>query len=171
LAGAPLLAQAAATAEGVALSASAGCSSADLDITLTTSGANREFGQSTNLAGATLAQFENQTQLTNFSGTFSGYGIGVSPPQPADTLIGAYAYVGETPPAAGNTAEFFVYYNCSTRQVLLACYGPYGTCPRTAQQAAARLEVAFAIPTLSDWAIVLTILLVGGAGIRRLSRS
>ena len=58
------------------------------------------------------------------------------PSQPADTLIGSYAYVGETPPDATNTAEFFVFYNCSTREIIQSCFGPYGSCPQTAQQAA-----------------------------------
>jgi hypothetical protein len=81
-------------------------------------------------------------------------------------LIGAYAYVGDDPPAPANTAEFFVYYNCSTRQVLLSCFGAYGTCPRTAQQAADLL--APRVPTLSTWALMLTALLLAGAAARTL---
>ena len=75
----------------------------------------------------------------NFSGTFAGFQIVFSPSQPAGTLVASYAYVGETPPSASDTAEFFVFYNCTTREVLLSCYGPYGTCPQTAQQALAVL--------------------------------
>lgn len=159
----PTLGHAAASAQGVALNVNASCSNANLDLTLTTSGATREAGQSTNAAGATLASFEGPTQLTSFSGTYLGYDIGVSPTQPAGTLIGAYAYVGETPPAASNTAEFFVLYNCSTRQVLEACYGPYGTCPQTAQQALAAGPEPRAVPTLGEWALALTMLLLSGA--------
>ena len=154
---APLDAGAAASAQGVALNAGAGCGNAFLDLTLTTSGAVREFGQSTLTDGAVLNQFENPTTaLATFSGTFSGYAIGVSPQQPANTLIGAYAYVGETPPASASTAEFFVYYNCSTRQVLLSCYGPYGKCPQTALQA----QAALAIPTLDRTGLALAMLLL-----------
>ena len=135
----PALALAAATAQGVALNASAGCSNGNLDITLTTVGANREAWRATNLAGSTLSQGEDPAGLPNFSGTFTGFQIVFSPSQPADTLVASYAYVGETPPDASNTAEFFVFYNCTTREVLLSCFGPYGTCPQTAQQALAAL--------------------------------
>jgi hypothetical protein len=158
-------AHAAATAEGVALNANAGCAAGDLDITLTTSGASRESWRATNIAGATLVQGEAATGLSNFSGTFTGFEVGPTGflvAQPANTLIGSYAYVGETPPAAANTAEFFVYYSCTSRQVLLACFGPYGTCPQTAQQAAALL--APQIPALGRLALPLTLMLVGAAG-------
>jgi hypothetical protein len=149
-AGVPTLAQATATAQGVALNVNAGCTAADLDLTLTTAGASREFGQATNLSGATLNSFEGGTTLQNFSGTFTGFGIGpLLPPQPAGTLIGSYAYVGTTPPAAATTAEFFIFYNCSTRQVLLTCFGPYGTCPQTAQQ----VLTANSVPTLDPAAV------------------
>ena len=60
-AGTPTLTHAAATAQGVALNASAGCSAADLDLTLTTVGATREFGLATDSAGATLNTFEQAT--------------------------------------------------------------------------------------------------------------
>jgi len=164
----PALAQAAATAQGVALNASASCSNANLNLTLTTSAASREYGKVTNLAGVTLHEFEDATALGNFSGTFLGadnlgYKLPFSSSQPADTLIGAYAYVGETPPAGANTAEFFVYYNCTTRQIVLACFGPYGTCPKTALEGAFHAG-AREIPVLRDTALALTVLLLGAAG-------
>jgi hypothetical protein len=159
----PLDARATATAQGVALNASAGCTNASLDLTLTTAGASREYGQSTLTSGAILNQFENPTTaLATFTGTYTGFAIGVSPQQPANTLIGAYAYVGDTPPTSSSTTEFFVYYNCTTRQVLLACYGAYGTCPQTAKQAAAAL--ATQVPALADWALVLSAVLVAALG-------
>ena len=165
----PALALAAATAQGVALNASAGCSNGNLDLTLTTAGANREAWRATNLAGATFSQGENPTaNLPNFSGTFVGFQIPFSPSQPADTQVASYAYVGETPPSAGNTAEFFVFYNCTTRAVLLSCFGPYGTCPQTAQQALALLVPR--IPAQGPLALTLTALLVGAAGGLALSR-
>lgn len=164
----PALALAAATAQGVALNASAGCSNGNLDITLTTVGANREAWRATNLAGATFSQGEGPAGLANFSGTFTGFQVPFSPTQPADTLVASYAYVGETPPSAGNTAEFLIFYNCTTRAVLLTCFGPYGTCPQTAPEALAALVPK--IPTQGPLALTLTALLVAAAGVRVLYR-
>jgi hypothetical protein len=150
---APAAALASATAQGVALNAAAGCSTSDLDITLTTVGATTELWQATTLSGA-IGGGTKATPLANFSGTATSV-IPLSPQPPPNTLIGAYTYVGATPPAANTTAEFFVYYNCSTRQVLLACFGPYGTCPQTAAQAAVLL--ASRVPTLSEGAGILVL--------------
>jgi hypothetical protein len=176
LLGAPVSrpASAAATAQGVALSAGASCGRGDLDLSLTTASASTESWLATNLAGATLVQSVGPTGLSNFSGTFSPFKIGPSGflvAQPPNTLIGSYAYVGETPPNATDTAEFFVYYNCSTRQVLYSCYGAYGSCPQTAQAAAGLL--APGIPTLDRWALSLTVLMLaaaGGLALRRRAR-
>ena len=155
-------AHAVATAGGVALNANAGCTAGDLDITLTTSGATDESWLATNITGATLVvQGPVPTGLANSNGTFA-FQIPFLVAQPPDTLIGSYANVGGTPPAAANTAEFFVYYSCTSRQVLLSCFGPYGTCPQTAQQAAAML--APRIPALGTWALPLTLVLVAAAG-------
>ena len=164
----PVFAHAAATAQGVALNASAGCSNGDLDITLVTVGANREGWRATNLAGTSLSQGEGPAGLPNFSGTFVGFQLPFSPSQPPGTQVASYAYVGATPPDPANTAEFFVFYQCTTRQVLLSCFGPYGTCPQTAQQALALL--APRIPTQGAVALVLTVLLVAGVGARAFSR-
>jgi hypothetical protein len=159
---------AAVTANGVALGASAGCSNGRIDITLTNNGADRESWRATNVAGTTLAQGEGPTGFP--SGTSNGFFPQVFlPSQPADTLIGSYAYVGETPPDATNTAEFFVFYNCSTRQVIRSCFGPYGTCPQTAQQAAQSL-VPTQVPTLGGAALALMSLLIAGLGWRARSR-
>jgi len=164
----PGAASASAVAQGVALNASAGCSNGNLDITLTTVGANREGWRATDLSGSTIAQGENPAGLANFSGTFVGFQIVFSPAQSAGSQVASYAYVGETPPSATDTAEFFVFYNCSTREVLLSCYGPYGTCPQTAQQALALL--APRIPTQGPLALTLTALLLAAAGGFVLSR-
>jgi hypothetical protein len=167
----PWRAEGAATAGGVALDASADCSRGDLDITLTTAGASREFWSATNAAGATLAQGEEATSLGNFNGTFNDFRIGPSGflvAQPANTLIGSYAYVGETPPSAANTAEFFVYYSCTTRKVLYSCSGAYGTCPQTAQAATAL--VASGVPVSGPTALTLTALMLAAAGGLALSR-
>lgn len=164
----PGAARASATAQGVALNAAASCTNADLDLTLTTVGALRESGLATNLAGQTLASFEQATPfLGTFSGTFVGYQIiPFAPPQPPNTLIGSYAYVGTTPPTSGTTAEFFVLYNCSTRQIVLSCYGPYGTCPQTAAQAKATIP----IPALGAEGLALAALLLATSGFAALRR-
>lgn len=162
----PLPARASATAQGVALNAAAGCTTADLDITLTTASATTESWAATTLAGV-IGGGSKPTPLANFSGTATS-SIPLSPQQPPSTLIGAYANVGDTPPTAGSTAEFFIYYNCTTREVLLACFGAYGTCPRTATQAATQLAVR--VPTLSDAALALTALLVAAAATPALRR-
>jgi hypothetical protein len=123
---------AAATAQGVALNADANCVRADLDLTLTTVNANREYGLVTLSDGTVLEEFEYNTHLGNMNGTYVGYGMGFSSAQPPGTVVGAYAYIGETPPDASDTAEFFVLYNCSTREVLYRCFGPFGSCPQRA---------------------------------------
>jgi len=163
----PGLAAASATALGVTLDASAGCGNGRIDVSLTAAGANREGWRATNVAGATLVQGEGPTGFT--TGTFNGFFPQVfSPSQPAGTRVGSYAYVGDTPPDAANSAEFFVFYDCTSRQVLLSCFGPYGTCPQTAQQALAAL--APRVPTQGPVALVLMALLVAAAGGRALSR-
>jgi hypothetical protein len=166
----PVLAVAAVTADGVALGAGAGCSNGRLDITLTNNGATRESWRATNLAGTTLTQGEGPTNFP--PGTSNGFFPQVFlSSQPPDTLIGSYAYVGEAPPDATNAAEFFVFYKCSLAgaEVLLTCFGPYGTCPQTAQQGMARLAVP-GIPALGPLTLALTAMLVAGAGGLALAR-
>lgn len=167
-AGVPAVAHAAATAQGVALNANASCGNADLDLTLTTTGAVRESGTAT-YGASTLYTFEQATTIGTFSGTYTGFLISPFTAPPVvngPVLIGSYAYVGTTPPSAATTAEFFVYYNCSTRQVLLSCYGPYGTCPKTAAQA----QAALPIPTLDRTGLALAMLLLALAASVALKR-
>ncbi len=59
----PLHAHAAASAQGVALDANADCSRGDLDLTLSSAGANREAWLATNAGGATLVQGEARNGL------------------------------------------------------------------------------------------------------------
>ena len=159
----PGAATATAVAQGVALNASAGCSNGNLDITLTTVGAQREGWRATDLTGSTISQGENPVVgLANFSGTFVGFEIVFSPAQAAGSQVASYAYVGATPPSASDTAEFFVFYQCSTRAVLLSCYGPYGTCPQTAQQALALLVPK--VPAQQPVVLLATAVLVATAG-------
>jgi hypothetical protein len=166
----PVHAVAAVTANAVVFGGGDGCSNGRIDITLTNSGATRESWRATNLAGATLTQGEGPSGFA--SGTSTGFfpQLFVSS-QPVDTLIGSYAYVGATPPGATSTAEFFVFYKCSIplAEVLLTCFGPYGTCPQTAQEAAARLAVP-RIPALGPLTLVLMAVLVAGVGGLALAR-
>lgn len=164
----PGLAVAAVTARGVELGAGAGCSNGRIDVTLTSTGASRESWRATNFAGTTLTQGEGPTGFP--SGTSTGFFPQVFlSSQPPDTLIGTYAYVGETPPNAANTAEFFILYNCSTREIILSCFGPYGTCPQTARQVV-QAALATPVPTLGAAALALISLLLAGLGGRALSR-
>lgn len=164
----PLHVRAAATAQGVALNPTSSCSSADLDLTLTSSGATRESYRATNAAGQTLVQAESATSLGTYSGTYPDFHIPFLVTQSPNTSIGAYAYVGETPPSALNTAEFFVYYSCTSLQVLYSCYGPYGTCPQTALQAEAR--IASPVPAVDPRVLPALALIVGLAGAFALRR-
>ena len=88
---APPVAEAAATAQGVALSAGAGCGNASLDLTLTTSGATTELGQWTKTRDDSVSIFKTPTTaLASFGpGTFLGYKITISPQQPAPPVPGA----------------------------------------------------------------------------------
>ena len=163
------LATADALPPGVSLNASANCSNGNLNISLHTQGANWEKWQATNAAGSTFSQGQGLTGLPNFSSPPPAvFVVPFSPSQPPGTLVASYAYVGEQVPDATNTAEFLVLYNCTTLEVLLSCYGPYGTCPQTAQQALAALVPR--IPAQGPLALLATIVLVAGAGGRALAR-
>lgn len=159
-----------ATAQGVALdAANANCTdSADLNITFTSdANVTREYGRITNLAGDQLGYFEHATGFQNHSGTYVGYGQPIGPDQPSGSLIGTYAYVGNTPPDSA-TAEFFILYNCSTKQVLFSCYGQYGTCPQTAQEGQDRLNE---VPTMSGWGMIFLAMILGSGSIYYLRRN
>ncbi len=150
-----------ATATSVSLSAGDDCNRADLDLGLQSGNVDREYGLSTNAAGATLDQFENDgSALDNLDGVFNGYGIGITPDQPDGTIIGTYAYLGSTPPLAATTAEWFVLYRCGfggENQVMFTCFGDYGTCPRTATQGLTALlgvTVSTATPAPGETVVV-----------------
>jgi hypothetical protein len=167
---APVPALADVTAEGVAFAGGDGCANGRIAVTLTNSGATTETWLATNLAGTTLITG------TGPSGFSSGTTTGFFPQpfvssQPVGTLIGSYARVGGTSPDASNTAEFFVFYKCSVpaAEVLLTCYGPYGTCPQTAQEAIERLSLP-KVPALGPLTLVLMAVLVAGVGGLALAR-
>ena len=149
---------------------SAGCSNGNLDITLTTVGANREGWRATNLAGSTLSQGEGAaTGLSTFSGTFTGFQLVFSPSQPADTQVASYAYVGETPPDASNTAEFFVFYDCTTPHRAAVVLRSLRELPAD-RAAGARRARRPRCRRMGALALLVTIVLVAGAGGRALSR-
>ncbi len=166
----PALAVAAVTAEGVALGAGASCSNGRLEVTLTNSGASWESWSATDPLGNALTTGNGPTAFPLGTSTRT-FPQNFSPSQPNGTLIGSYANVGEPTPSASNTAEFFVFYRCSVAgaEVLLTCFGPYGTCPQTAQQALARLAVP-GVPVLGPLLLALTAILVAGAGGLALAR-
>jgi hypothetical protein len=107
----------------------------------------REFGTLTNPTGTVIGSYSRPSPLSG--GTFSGvWQQPITLPQPPNTLIGSYGGAGDNPATAAHTAEFFVLYNCTTRQVLYRCSGNLGSCPTTALQGIARISEA--IPTTSN---------------------
>jgi len=119
----------------------------------------REFGRITNVAGTTIGSYDQASVLTGgaFNGTWTQP---ITLPQPPNTLIGSYGGAGDAALTAANTAEFFVLYNCTTRQVIYRCSGNLGTCPTTAAQGLARISEP--IPTtLPATQAVLLVLLIG----------
>lgn len=141
LIGGPAKAATDVTAEGVALADGADCDDSSLDLTLTSGDIDREAGKASILDGTVEGEFEqNSNSLDNSnSETFEGYGVDLDTERPDGTIIGTYAYLGDTPPTAAGTAEFFVLYGCSTsgasNETLYTCFGDYGTCPQTAEDA------------------------------------
>ena len=160
LAGFSMIASAAPVALSVSLDAATSCSNANLDVSWTNAGnPHTEFGLVTNTAGATIGGFGPDAGATtdNYTGP---YAISISTPQPPGTLIGSYAWVGVNPPTAAGSIEFMVLYNCSSKQVLYACFGPYGKCASTAAAALA----GTAIPTASRESLVALALLLAVLG-------
>lgn len=129
----------------------------------------REFGRVTNLAGTQIGGFPDQpSPLTggSFNGTWTQP---LTLPQPPNTLIGSYGGAGDNPPTTANTAEFFLLYNCTTRQVIYRCTGNLGTCPTTAQAALARISES--IPAASPAGLAALVVALLALGARRLRRS
>ena len=117
----------------------------------------REFGRVTNLNGTTIGSYDLPSTLTG--GSFNGTWLQpITLLQPPDTIIGSYGGAGDTALTPNNTVEFFVLYNCTTRQVLHSCTGRLGTCPTTAVQGLARISAA--IPVVSPFALLMLLLLV-----------
>ncbi|MEP7208560.1 MAG: hypothetical protein ABI920_16600 [Casimicrobiaceae bacterium] len=157
----------------VGLHANADCNSnANLDVSWTGAGNHFEFGAAYDAAGSVIGTFGPDTNSnTDFSGQYT---IPIATAQPANALVGAYAWVGGNPPAQATAVEYFVVYNCSTRAVLYRCSGAYGTCANRVAAALATLPfdpgTAPAVPVTSPGMLVVLMLLLGGAGALRLRR-
>jgi hypothetical protein len=127
----------------------------------------REFGRLTIPSGTVIGSYDQPSPLAG--GTFNGtWTQPITLPQPPNTLIGSYGGAGDNPPTAAHTAEFFVLYNCTTRQVLYSCSGNLGTCPTTAMQALLRLSEP--IPATSSGTLAAVLLVVLGSGAYMLRR-
>ena len=122
----------------------------------------REFGRITNVTGTVIGSYDQPSPLTggSFNGTWTQP---ITLPQPPNTLIASYGGAGDNPPTTANTAEFFVLYNCTTRQVLYRCTGNLGGCPTTALQGLARISEAIPTSSPASAAAMLLALLASGA--------
>ena len=127
----------------------------------------REFGRITNGNGTLIGSYDQASVLTggSFSGTWTQP---ITLPQPPNTLIGSYGGAGDTAMTSANTAEFFVLYNCTSRQVLYRCSGNLGSCPTTAAQGLARISEP--IPATSPLALAALLLALAGTGAMLLRR-
>ena len=131
-------------ARAVALAPSASCTWGDVDVDYAADGVERQQVTFTAEGGTTLHQFEDEAYLPTHEGIEHVLSETTSPP-PAGTAVAVHVLIGTTPPLATTTAEFFVLYRCDTagndqggtNTVLYACYGDYGTCPATADEALA----------------------------------
>lgn len=128
----------------------------------------REFGRITNVAGTVLGSYDQASPLTGgtFNGTWNQF---INLPQPPNTLIGSYGGAGDNPATVPQTAEFFVLYNCTTREVLYSCSGNLGTCPTTAALGLARISQA--IPTHSSGTLAAMLLALFASGAWALRRA
>lgn len=127
----------------------------------------REFGRITNVAGTMIGSYDQPSVLTggSFSGTWTQP---ITLPQPPNTLIGSYGGAGDAALTVPNTAEFFILYNCTTRQVIYRCSGNLGSCPTTAAQGLARISEP--IPTTSPVTLTALLLTLIGTGAFLLGR-
>ncbi len=109
-----------------------------------------------------------QPSAVGGSGTYSGtFNAPIAIPQQPNTLIGTYGSVGDYPPTS-NTAEYFILYNCTTKQVLYQCLGNGGYCPRTATAALALVSAPIPVDTPILVATLVVVLgALGGFAARR----
>ncbi len=109
-----------------------------------------------------------QPSAVGSGGSYSGpFNAPIAIPQQPNTLIGTYGSVGDYPPTA-NTAEYFILYNCTTKQVLYQCLGNGGYCPRTATAALALVSAPIPVDTPILVATLVVVLgALGGFAARR----
>lgn len=125
----------------------------------------REFGRITNVTGTSIGSYDRASILTG--GSFNGtWQQPLTLPQPPNALIGSYGGAGDQTTA--NTAEFFILYNCTTRQILYRCNGNLGSCPTTAIQGLARISEPIPMTSpLTLAALLLTLISTGAFLLRR----
>lgn len=152
-------------ATSVALDEFANCSNdADLDIGLESDTVAIEGGLASTIGDDDIGSFEQASTLSNFDGVVDAYGIPFVQAQDEGSVIGTWAYVGDSPPTSTNAAEWFVLYRCSDsgdNDVLYTCFGDYGTCPHTAQEA---IEVLFTATVSTTAPVPGEVVTVSGSG-------
>jgi hypothetical protein len=138
------------TATSVALNDSADCDNdADLDLGMEAGTVAIEGGIASTIGDDDIGSFEQPSTLSNFSGV-TDYGISMDNPLPEGSIVGTLAYVGDSPPTSANAAEWFILYRCDNggaNEVLYECFGDYGTCPHSADEALALIFSATVSPT------------------------
>lgn len=127
-----------------------------------------EFGSVTNAKGTVIGAFDSKSQLPSLPDTWFGTWVSkIQLVQEPGTLIGTYGGAGD-PGSPANTAEYFILYNCTTRQVLYKCSGTGGTCPKTAPQA---LDILYPkVPVDGGPLLVAIALLLAGSAAWHLRR-
>ncbi len=159
------------TAGAVSIRPSADCSTnANLDVAWTGAGNHFESGTAYDAAGTVIGTFGPEASAnSDWNGE---YKIPIATAQPANALIGAYAWVGGNPPTSSGAIEYFVVYNCTSRVVLYQCSGAYGACANRVAAALAALPsgAGRAIPATSREALAALALLLAAIGAATLRR-
>ena len=131
-------------AQGVALAGSASCSWGDIDATYAATAVTDASLSFTAADGTVLESYAGDAYQSDYVGTEVIISETYDPP-PAGSVVAVYAWIGQDPPSASTTAEFFVLYRCDdvgnerggANEVLETCFGDYGTCPQSAAEALA----------------------------------
>jgi hypothetical protein len=129
-------------AQAIALASSASCRYGDVDITYAAAGVTDASVSFTSADGAVLDAYADAAYQSDYVGTEHVL-TEADTPAVNGTILGVYVWVGTAPPSAATTGEFFVLYRCDgssdsgggANEVLETCVGPYGSCPRSADEA------------------------------------